>query len=361
MANLNTPVRLRDHHSTVHLSIPSGCSTTTLSTVLGQGAYKANHHFPSNTCPDRASDFHQYKNYTEFSQNIQRSSDCGFQSADSSGVKANADSKPDQYIAAHGAVDSWRKSNCPVTVHSVDDLTAPIKSQSDVSSKPINDTHFGGAVEHHQPNSVPSALPQPTSRISSAANIKPGNASASLSNSFIRPPMMTPSSSNSTSNYNSATGKTGPVQMDSHENTSGFNKQNAAPKDPLPHWNMRLANVMHYPKYNTRKNSGFERRLKHTGLILDPKLTLRLLRKVLQPFINNAVNNVIQHYMEVCFPLSFLLGEYYNLRLFTRCLLLHGGPQKLTVLLHSLWADGGGRLGAYNNLSLSFTVKSGFR
>ncbi|KAF8568761.1 hypothetical protein P879_03386 [Paragonimus westermani] len=66
---------------------------------------------------------------------------------------------------------------------------------------------------------------------------------------------------------------------------------------PLPHLNLRHVNVLRYPKYTNRKNSGFERRLKHTGLILDPKLTLRLLRKMLQPFINQAVNSVMQHYM----------------------------------------------------------------
>ncbi|KAF5403851.1 hypothetical protein PHET_02737 [Paragonimus heterotremus] len=69
----------------------------------------------------------------------------------------------------------------------------------------------------------------------------------------------------------------------------------------LPHLNLRHVNVLRYPKYTNRKNSGFERRLKHTGLILDPKLTLRLLRKMLQPFINQAVNNVMQHYMQVSY------------------------------------------------------------
>ncbi|TGZ61268.1 hypothetical protein CRM22_008070 [Opisthorchis felineus] len=69
-------------------------------------------------------------------------------------------------------------------------------------------------------------------------------------------------------------------------------------KDPLPCINMRHANVLRYPKYTNRKNSGFDRRLKHTGLIVDPHSTLRLLRKFLQPFINQAVDKVLQHYMK---------------------------------------------------------------
>ncbi|KAK4472927.1 hypothetical protein MN116_002720 [Schistosoma mekongi] len=66
----------------------------------------------------------------------------------------------------------------------------------------------------------------------------------------------------------------------------------------LPRFNLRYANVLHYPKYSNRKNSGFERRLKHTGLILDAKLTLHLLRKFLQPYINRDFDQLLKKYMD---------------------------------------------------------------
>ncbi|CAL8079252.1 unnamed protein product [Calicophoron daubneyi] len=87
-----------------------------------------------------------------------------------------------------------------------------------------------------------------------------------------------------------------------HPNTTGL-------PETLPHFNMRHVNVLHYPKYTNRRNSGFERRLRHNGLTLDPKLTLRFLRKLLQPFINRAVNNVLQHYME-----EYILVAVRNIR-----------------------------------------------
>ncbi|CAH8476993.1 unnamed protein product [Heterobilharzia americana] len=77
----------------------------------------------------------------------------------------------------------------------------------------------------------------------------------------------------------------------------------------LPRFNLRYANVLHYPKYSNRRNSGFERRLKHTGLVLDAKSTLRLLRKFLQPFINRDVDQLVKKYMD-----NFILLAVNNIR-----------------------------------------------
>ncbi|CAH8834470.1 unnamed protein product [Trichobilharzia szidati] len=77
----------------------------------------------------------------------------------------------------------------------------------------------------------------------------------------------------------------------------------------LPRFNLRYANVLHYPKYSNRRNSGFERRLKHTGLVLDAKPTLRLLRKFLQPFVNRDVDQIIKKYMD-----NFILLAVSNIR-----------------------------------------------
>ncbi|CAH8462713.1 unnamed protein product [Schistosoma turkestanicum] len=77
----------------------------------------------------------------------------------------------------------------------------------------------------------------------------------------------------------------------------------------LPRFNLRYTNVLQYPKYSTRKNSGFERRLKHTGLILDAKSTLHLLRKFLQPFVNRDFDQLIKKYMD-----DFILLAVNNIR-----------------------------------------------
>ncbi|CAH8476063.1 unnamed protein product [Schistosoma intercalatum] len=93
-------------------------------------------------------------------------------------------------------------------------------------------------------------------------------------------------------------------ESNTSESTSADEKRNG-----LPRFNLRYTNVLHYPKYSSRKNSGFERRLKHTGLILDAKSTLRLLRKFLQPFVNRDFDQLMKKYMD-----DFILLAVNNIR-----------------------------------------------
>ncbi|THD23162.1 hypothetical protein D915_005825 [Fasciola hepatica] len=265
MANLNDPLRFRDHQTAVHFPIPNGCSTTALPSVLGQGAYEANHHFPCPTCPSHASEFHQRAGLTD-----QRHCDYDFQSTGSSSVtKPHAHSATDRCISVPSAVVRWGKSDCSVTVSSTDSQRFPNRSLLDTPLKAITDIHCIPTNECQQVDPVPCVSLKPTSKTSSEVTKTTGTFVASLSKGTIPPCVATSSSSNEMCNPNPTrfvTNDSNPIPVRPHELTSDCTEQkdpdtNTTPKDPLPHWNMRLTNIMHYPKYNTRRNSGFERRL----------------------------------------------------------------------------------------------------
>nr|CAH8832899.1 unnamed protein product [Trichobilharzia regenti] len=170
-----------------------------------------------------------------------------------------------------------------------------------------------------------------TPPISSVLNNSIGNTNVSSqsdnnNNSFVSngfKDSLASSSSNSSSTCDSNAGKKcctpsrllllpPPTSSDNKDLPTSNNTEcsNAEEKlQSLPRFNLRYANVLQYPKYSNRRNSGFERRLKHTGLVLDAKPTLRLLRKFLQPFVNRDVDQIIKKYMD-----NFILLAVNNIR-----------------------------------------------
>ncbi|CAH8443310.1 unnamed protein product [Schistosoma rodhaini] len=164
-----------------------------------------------------------------------------------------------------------------------------------------------------------------TSTVSSA-QLPSNNLNDNLSNNYENGMLITNSNSNGSGNGSTSTSTTSCITninddltIDKKlpnlniENSSASNTSESSNADEkctsLPRFNLRYTNVLHYPKYSSRKNSGFERRLKHTGLILDAKSTLRLLRKFLQPFVNRDFDQLIKKYMD-----DFILLAVNNIR-----------------------------------------------
>uniref|UniRef100_A0A5K4ETU0 Putative serine/threonine-protein kinase STE20 n=1 Tax=Schistosoma mansoni TaxID=6183 RepID=A0A5K4ETU0_SCHMA len=164
-----------------------------------------------------------------------------------------------------------------------------------------------------------------TSTVSSA-QLPSNNLNDNLSNNYENGMLITNSNSNGSGNGSTSTSTTSCITninddltIDKKlpnlniENSSASNTSESSNADEkctsLPRLNLRYTNVLHYPKYSSRKNSGFERRLKHTGLILDAKSTLRLLRKFLQPFVNRDFDQLIKKYMD-----DFILLAVNNIR-----------------------------------------------
>ncbi|CAI2725180.1 unnamed protein product [Schistosoma spindalis] len=153
------------------------------------------------------------------------------------------------------------------------------------------------------------------------------NTNGNISNNFENDMLITNSNSNSSGSSSSISTSTTSCISNINDdlnidkklpslninNSSASNTSESTNADEkcngLPRFNLRYTNVLHYPKYSSRKNSGFERRLKHTGLILDAKSTLRLLRKFLQPFVNRDFDQLIKKYMD-----DFILLAVNNIR-----------------------------------------------